>query len=104
MLGPLKAILEVRTSTQVARGNLEIELLGALPELEQKLVHVVLRPPFLPDRGDPPLSWHLSRRDKRRVCLDWIAQREAVAPLTAFFPDAPGTWPTPEECEARRTW
>lgn len=99
--GPLVTVLAVRNSTQVARSEIELSLLEELenrPSTAGKIVRVPLRPPLQKDRPDPPLSWHLSREDKQRVCLDWLKQEDKVKVLYEYFPSGTHRWPAAEDC------
>jgi hypothetical protein len=62
--GPVKTIMKVRTSTQIARNDLEIQMLrDQHPGLIET---VVFRP-----RDAGPLSWHLSAQEVERLKRDW---------------------------------
>ena len=63
-IGPLKAILAVRTATQIARNDLEIALLQAQ---HAGLIETVV---FTP-QGEAPLSWHLTREEIEDLEEDW---------------------------------
>lgn len=66
LIGPVQGIVNVRTSTQVARSELELQLLkDAYPG---KIETVTLSPP----EGDPPLSWHLSKDDIAQLRAAWV--------------------------------
>ncbi|MEM7052419.1 MAG: hypothetical protein AAF604_22325 [Acidobacteriota bacterium] len=68
-LDPLTAIVKVRTSTQRARSDLELELLARLmKELGVPFKAVSFRPS---DSSAPPLSWELSEHDKHSICESW---------------------------------
>ncbi|MEO1596021.1 MAG: hypothetical protein AAFS02_12335 [Pseudomonadota bacterium] len=69
LLGPLQGMLSVRTSSQLARSDLELSMLEAIrgPCFEA----VEFRPPYEANRADPPLSWELSRADRARLVEDW---------------------------------
>ena len=62
----MQGIVNVRTSTQVARSELELQLLkDAYPG---KIETVTLSPA----EGDPPLSWHLSQNDIAQLRAAWV--------------------------------
>ncbi|MCB0316368.1 MAG: hypothetical protein KDH84_24460, partial [Calditrichaeota bacterium] len=66
LIGPVQGIVNVRTSTQVARSELELQLLkDAYPG---KIETVTLSPA----EGDPPLSWHLSQNDIAQLRAAWV--------------------------------
>ena len=65
LLGPLTGMLKVRTSSQLARSDFELSMIGDCFEA------VEFRPPYVPNREDPPLSWELSRADRQRIATDW---------------------------------
>jgi hypothetical protein len=64
-LGPVRTVLKVRTSTQIVRNELEIQMLqGLYPGLVESVV-------FRPQAGEPPLSWHLSANDQAAIDAEW---------------------------------
>jgi hypothetical protein len=77
-LGPLQATLKVRSNSQRVRRDEEIERLreamSLVPGEHPELVVATLRPQSR-GRTDPPLSWHLSEADSRRLCDDWRMAR-----------------------------
>lgn len=76
LLGPLRAMLSVRTSSQLARSDLELSLLRGL--FGERFQAVEFRPGPDPDRGDPPLSWELSSEDRARLRRDWCDPRNVA--------------------------
>ncbi|MEM1437968.1 MAG: hypothetical protein AAGF61_03245 [Pseudomonadota bacterium] len=85
LLGPLQGMLSVRTSSQLARSDLELSMLEAIrgPCFEA----VEFRPPYKANRADPPLSWELSRADRERLFEDWEddRNRDTVAYLKQTY-------------------
>lgn len=79
--GPLIALLKVRTSTQTARNDAELELLDTLCWGKVKVDRVSLRfttgkGKRFPFRGpgdayQPPLSWKLTRIEKQAIDAGW---------------------------------
>jgi hypothetical protein len=67
--GPIQGLLNVRTASQEVRRSVEADLLRA--HLPEKLAVVTFRPPYVPGRRDPPLSWKLTDADVRRVEDAW---------------------------------
>lgn len=73
LIGPVQGIVNVRTSTQVARSELELQLLkDAYPG---RIETVTLSP----TGGDPPLSWHLSQNDIAQLRAAWIQLSDGAA-------------------------
>lgn len=102
---PIKTILGVRTSTQARRSQIEIGMLTqSLQRHHVELEHLVLQPRRLSDNRYPPVSWFLSPKDKRQICLDWQDQEEKVKKVRTWFPHADWDWPTVEECDHRLNW
>ena len=66
--GPVKTIMKVRTSTQIARNDLEIQMLQ--DQYRGLIETVVFRP-----RDAGPLSWHLSEQELERLKRDWREDR-----------------------------
>ncbi|MEO0345548.1 MAG: hypothetical protein AAF229_04735, partial [Pseudomonadota bacterium] len=85
LLGPLQGMLSVRTSSQLARSDLELSMLEAIrgPCFEA----VEFRPPYEANRADPPLSWELSRADRARLAEDWLdaSNQDTVAYLKRTY-------------------
>jgi len=84
--GPLKAMLAVRTSSQLSRGVLELDLLQkSLDGLNQTREKLELEPlpelrlfevrmPNITD-AEPPLSWQLSQPEKASLREAWRSLR-----------------------------
>jgi hypothetical protein len=79
--GPLQATLKVRSSSQRVRRDEEIdrlrEAMSLVPGEHPQLVVATVRP-LGRGRTDPPLSWHLSKDDSRRLCSDWQMARHSA--------------------------
>lgn len=75
LLGPLTGIINVRTSSQLARSDLELSLLES--SLGDCFEAVEFRPPYEKKRAEPPLSWELSRADRKRLGKDWDTEQNA---------------------------
>ncbi|MCP3918526.1 MAG: hypothetical protein GY711_23515 [bacterium] len=90
LIGPLVAIMGVRTSTQVVRTEIEMRFLEQLHETDQlNIRRIVVRPPAAKlgrERPDAPLSWHLAASDKRQIRADWNAvQEQHVEEVTTWL-------------------
>jgi hypothetical protein len=66
--GPIKSLLNVRVSSQIARNDMEIELER---ELLLSKFGVELRPYTFCLSGDPPLSWHLTSTETDSILAHW---------------------------------
>lgn len=78
-VGPISALANVRSSTQVARSRLEIGLLkDQFPEV---IVPVVVQPNRFPSGYAPPLSWQLSKRDNEYIEASWDAERPGIVKI-----------------------
>lgn len=92
LLGPLQGMLSVRTSSQLARSDLELSMLEAIRD--DCFEAVEFRPPYIRNRADPPLSWELSQADRQRLRDDWAARnnRDTLAYLRRhYFNDTPAS-------------
>lgn len=69
LIGPLQGIINVRTSSQLARNDLELAFLEQ--ELGECFEAIEFRPVSDAKRRDPPLSWELSQADKAQILKDW---------------------------------
>ncbi len=78
LAGPIAVLLNARGATQVARNNMEVEVVkGELEEDGINLQQVVITFPSMPSPYDankdyiPPLSWKLSEQEKQVVKNAW---------------------------------
>lgn len=83
---PLRTVLGVRSTGQRAHNDLELDLLVDKWDEQDKENEQdkqggqephrveITRALFEFDRGDPPLSWHLSAGDKQRIQENWEAE------------------------------
>ena len=78
-LGPIQTLANVRSSTQKARNEKEVELLEKHWENEVKVHHVPIEFPskLTDEKGvvkeveDPPLSWQLTKKQKDTIKKAW---------------------------------
>ncbi len=70
---PVQTLLNVRTTGQISHNNEELELLQNLWKAQGvEIDNVVFR--FCGEH--PPLSWHLTGREKQAIESDWVARRQ----------------------------
>jgi predicted acylesterase/phospholipase RssA len=84
LIAPASAILNVRTASQLARNEAEIELLQS--EHHDLIEHLIFEVP-----EPPPLSWMLSDCQKKQIDKDWINPKntEVLKQMRNIFPSAP---------------
>ncbi|HYZ83525.1 MAG TPA: patatin-like phospholipase family protein [Bryobacteraceae bacterium] len=89
-LAPLKTMLSVRTSGQKAHGLLQFELLCKRWKARGVNIESVVFE-FDRDRtaGDPPLSWHLSPKDRVEIEHDWHRQSPQTTRVLAWLKGLP---------------
>lgn len=93
-VGPVIALLNVRSSTQEFRDSLgvsKLEELWSLTGVEHQVAHFVLR-------ADAPLSWKLTDRQRQEIVDGWdeTRNRQALAAARTFFERRPAV-PVPAE-------
>jgi len=69
MIAPAKTALNVRGAGQSTHSEVELQLL--IDKYERKQDIKILRIPFRFAGKEPPLSWHLTRKDKREIQCAW---------------------------------
>lgn len=90
LIGPVETLLHVRTSSQQVRESIELEMAKTYltspdststsqPEVKEPATAklVVISEPFLfwsPTDPDPPLSWHLTERQKKEIRGAWVTK------------------------------
>src|SRR5262249_36086746 len=79
-LGPLVTMMNVRSASQVARGDLELELIRDVIERRGWSLQQAV---FAPDHVGP-LSWHLTREERRHVDEDWETARATASMQTVL--------------------
>lgn len=79
-IGPLVAMMNVRSASQVARGDLELRLIREVIERRGLSVKEAV---FVPEHVGP-LSWHLTRKERRHIDEDWEAARRTAAMQTVL--------------------
>jgi hypothetical protein len=79
---PLGAMLEVRTAGQMAHNEAELCLLIKRWELDRRQVSVQ-RLLFEFPEASPPLSWHLTRRERDRIRDEWNQLMSGPCPWSA---------------------
>ncbi|MGB2714478.1 MAG: patatin-like phospholipase family protein [Vicinamibacterales bacterium] len=67
---PLGAMLEVRTAGQIAHNEAELCLLIKRWQLDPRRIHIRRLLLEFPE-ASPPLSWHLTRRERDRIRDEW---------------------------------
>jgi len=80
--GPLNGYLKVRTTSQVSRGAMELDVIRDLAAREEgiEMKTILIRPEDAPkdasdddpDRSSPPLTRHLTKEQKSRIYRDWL--------------------------------
>ncbi len=78
-IGPIEGLFNVRTSSQLARNDVELTLLERM--LGERFEAIEFRPPYQKNRREAPLSWELSDDDKAKICDDWRENAGRVAYL-----------------------
>ena len=86
LIAPASAILNVRTASQLARNEAEVELLQS--EHHDLIEHLTFEVP-----EPPPLSWMLSDYQKKQIDKDWTNPKniEVLKQMRAIFPSAPAS-------------
>lgn len=79
-LGPVLTMMNVRSSSQVARGDMELRLIR---EVIGRRGLAVQEAVFVPDHAGP-LSWHLTREERRHIDEDWETARGTSAMRTVL--------------------
>lgn len=94
-LGPIDAIENVRTASQMERNDLAVRLLTEAAASRGVEVRSVKLRYDVPGAAEPPLSWMLSRRQKaaidqawRRLVADLTSPHNPLAALDAWFAPA----------------
>lgn len=71
-IGPLQALLAVRTSSQLDRTEVERSFLErSFENGGPELIKATLRPPYRPNQA-APLSWHLSKENIQVIQNQWL--------------------------------
>ena len=79
-VGPLLTLMQVRTSTQVARSEVEVGL------LKEKWREVAPHESFVfLLKSEAPLSWKLSTREKKAIRDGWEKSGNVVESLRKWF-------------------
>jgi hypothetical protein len=97
---PLGAMLEVRTAGQLAHNEAELCLLIKRWELDPRQVGVQ-RLLFEFPEASPPLSWHLTRRERDRIRNEWNRLMSQPCPWSAVKSFLTGQ-PTLPGCDVPR--
>jgi hypothetical protein len=79
---PFSAMLEVRTAGQMAHNETELCLLIDRWRLDPRPVRIDRVLFEFPERS-PPLSWHLTRRERERIADQWSRLMESPCPWGA---------------------
>jgi hypothetical protein len=80
-LGPILTLMEVRTSAQVSRNNLDVRMLRELATEH----HFSFESAVFPLLGSAPLSWHLSQSDRDGIRAAWERCSEAESTDASFY-------------------
>jgi hypothetical protein len=75
ILGPIDTLMNVRTTTQISRNDVELDLLKRAWSDELSIGTWV----FTLGDMDVPLSWHLTDADRKNIEEAWTAEHEKKA-------------------------
>ena len=85
VLGPIDTLMAVRTTSQLERNNVALQLLRQASGSGL----VVLPSAVFELRTEVPLSWNLARNEEQRICWYWRAQcdhnRRALLQVAEFL-------------------
>jgi hypothetical protein len=84
-IGPAETMLAVRGASQFARNNLDVQLLEqAVKGIPASTIEIKTADFTLARKS--PLSWHLSTREKARICCSWREKdnQDAADTVAAF--------------------
>jgi hypothetical protein len=73
--GPIKTLMNVRTSTQISRNNVEMDL---LIEAWKNNVEIKTWEFELPDTVEAPLSWHLTDQEVQSISDAWTMDHDSM--------------------------
>ena len=94
LLAPLGAMLQVRTAGQIAHNEAELCLLIRRWQLDARQIRIRRLLLEFPE-ASPPLSWHLTRRERDRIGDEWNRLMSQACPwgmVRSFLTnDAPAT-------------
>jgi hypothetical protein len=93
-MGPLLTLQRVRTSTQLARSRIEVELLSDLL-LEKEIPRAVVEFPL---RTAGPLSWKLTESERRSIEGAWSSSAPEAQRLALCYADI-ANCPPPDTAE-----
>lgn len=81
---PARTVLNVRGAGQSAHSQVELRFLKEKWEKGNPCVPIIIPEPFVFDGAEPPLSWHLTQKDKQEIETAWqrkSAKRKEVTRL-----------------------
>ncbi|MEM7603143.1 MAG: hypothetical protein AAF357_17240, partial [Verrucomicrobiota bacterium] len=89
-LGPITALAAVRTTTQIRRGDMELEILSQHAQEDGFRILVrSLRMEWTANTDmSPPLSWELGEEDKKRIFDSWKGISLGLDPMLASDGDS----------------
>ena len=73
-IAPAETVLNVRSAGQSAHSRVELELLKEKWARGKPRVPIIIPEPFVFDGAEPPLSWHLTEKDKEEIAGSWERQ------------------------------
>lgn len=98
---PIGAMLEVRTAGQIAHNEAELCLLIKRWQLDARKVRIQRLLLEFPE-ANPPLSWHLTRRERDRILDQWNRLMEQPCPWRTVRAFLDGSDSTAVACDAPR--
>ena len=101
LIGPLTAAYTVRDSTQISRNLKEVELLKKLEKNPKVDVDIESFTIFFPEGYNQPLSWRLTKQQKKNMKLAWddVKKTPTFKELKQLWKE---TWGIPPEFEERQ--
>jgi uncharacterized protein YcnI len=84
VIAPASTVLNVRGAGQSTHSQVELSLLKEKWEKGNPCVPIIIPKPFVFDGPEPPLSWHLTQKDKQEIETAWqrkTASREEITKL-----------------------
>jgi hypothetical protein len=94
---PIGAMLEVRTAGQIAHNEAELCLLIKRWQLDPRAIRIQRLLLEFPE-ANPPLSWHLTRRERERIGQQWNILMQQPCPWATVRAFLDGTASTAAPC------
>ena len=101
LLAPIGAMLEVRTAGQLAHNEAELCLMIKRWQLDPRQVRIDRVLLEFPE-ANPPLSWHLTRRERDKIRNQWNSLMSQPCPWGTFSRFLDGTTAQTVSCDAPR--